>query len=226
METLRFNGQRSQNTLIITFIQWMAYTFYVIVNYFQYNPSFPIVFSSIIDTHLKLSEILSHVLFMIAIAQNLTFMQWFRRAYYNLHQKVNSLAYTDRWAVAGWFVPVINLYRPFVIMKELYVETERILEQEYFIKFKRFNIRVLFLWWIVYSICTLIGWATIYYIFNLENSEDLEIYYNLDTISRTLLVIFYLLHLKIIRDYSALESLWKKFEDKKQTDEYDLDENE
>jgi hypothetical protein len=60
------------------------------------------------------------------IACATTFIMWFRRAYANLH-RLNSgsiLSYEEGWAAGAWFVPFLNLVRPFTIMKEIWNETQ------------------------------------------------------------------------------------------------------
>lgn len=53
----------------------------------------------------------------------ITFIKWFRRAFYNLQRSTTGLQYTEDWAAAAWFIPVLNLFRPFQIMRELYMRT-------------------------------------------------------------------------------------------------------
>lgn len=55
-----------------------------------------------------------------------TFIMWFRRAYANLHRLdgVVILNHTEGWAAGAWFVPILNLFRPFEIMKEIWWETQ------------------------------------------------------------------------------------------------------
>lgn len=226
METLRFNGQRAQNTIIVTSIYWVIYVYYVITSYFNYDPSFDMKIAPLIDIHIKWSETFSYIQLSLEITQSIVFMQWFRRAYYNLHRNVDNLAYTDGWAVAGWLIPIINLYRPFVITKELYIETERILEEKYSITFKKTNITVLIIWWIINVFSIITAWLIIFSVFFMNNKEGIGIYYKLASINHILFIIVTLIHLKIVKNYSDMENLWKKFEDTKQTDEYDLDENE
>ena len=223
---LRFNGQRAQNTIIVTSIYWVIYVYYVITSYFNYDPSFDMKIAPLIDIHIKWSETFSYIQLSLEITQSIVFMQWFRRAYYNLHRNVDNLAYTDGWAVAGWLIPIINLYRPFVITKELYIETERILEEKYSITFKKTNITVLIIWWIINVFSNITAWLIIFSVFFMNNKEGIGIYYKLASINHILFIIVTLIHLKIVKNYSDMENLWKKFEDKKQTDEYDLDENE
>lgn len=61
------------------------------------------------------------------VATIIFFLLWFRRAYANLHRLENShsiLSYSEGWAVGGWFVPFLNLVRPYTIMKEIWNETQ------------------------------------------------------------------------------------------------------
>ncbi|KOY87748.1 hypothetical protein AD998_17870 [bacterium 336/3] len=223
---LRFNGQRAQNTIIFTFILMLIFVIKLGMFHFKYDYPINLELERLFEIKTSLSEIIELLSTMITIAQNVVFMQWFRRAYYNLHQKTDGLAYTEGWAVASWFIPIISLYRPFIIMKELYVETGKLLEEKYFIIFKKLNINLLFFWWLLYICSSVIGWTSIYYAFNLENLSELEVYYGLTKVNYIALILFSLINLKVIRDYSSMENLWKKFDDKKPTNEHDLDENE
>ncbi len=61
------------------------------------------------------------------IATVVVFILWFRRAYANLHRlesPTSILSYQEGWAAGAWFVPFINLVRPYTIMKELWNETQ------------------------------------------------------------------------------------------------------
>jgi len=61
---------------------------------------------------------LTLVLFVIAI---ITFLNWFRRAYYNLHQfSKQKLSYDEDMAVWSFMIPFINLIRPHTIAQEIY----------------------------------------------------------------------------------------------------------
>jgi len=74
----------------------------------------------------KIELILCTIYFIFYSISVITFIMWFRRAYFNLHQKVNHLSYSEGWAAGSWFVPIINLYRPYQIMKEIYIETKKL----------------------------------------------------------------------------------------------------
>ena len=49
------------------------------------------------------------------------FLTWFFRAHKNLSQRgIAELDYSSRWAVGGFFVPFLNMVRPFQVMKEVW----------------------------------------------------------------------------------------------------------
>ncbi|HEU4716799.1 MAG TPA: DUF4328 domain-containing protein, partial [Bacteroidia bacterium] len=53
------------------------------------------------------------------------FIMWFRRAYNNLHLMGSQfLTFSEGWAAGAWFVPFMNLVRPFRIMREIWNETQ------------------------------------------------------------------------------------------------------
>lgn len=93
----------------------------------------------------------SAILWMVAyITSGITFILWFRRAYYNLNEVVKT-DYTDGWAAGAWFVPIMNLYRPFQIMKELFAKGIKALPSELAASFSK-NSGVLGVWWTLWII--------------------------------------------------------------------------
>ena len=74
-------------------------------------------------------QLLGVVTLIVSIISAVTFIQWFRRAYFNLHSLVPNLTYTEGWAAGSWFVPIIGFYRPYQIMMELYNKTIARLEE-------------------------------------------------------------------------------------------------
>jgi hypothetical protein len=64
---------------------------------------------------------------LLNIAIVVFFIQWFRRSYNNLHKLgIKDLSYTEGWAAGAWFVPIVNLFRPFIIMNEIWVVTQQV----------------------------------------------------------------------------------------------------
>lgn len=51
----------------------------------------------------------------------LLFLVWIYRAYKNLRAfNVEGLKYSPGWAVGGWFVPILNWWRPYQVMSEIW----------------------------------------------------------------------------------------------------------
>ncbi|MES2285947.1 MAG: DUF4328 domain-containing protein [Bacteroidota bacterium] len=55
----------------------------------------------------------------------IVFLMWVYRAYENLtNLKITSLNFTPGWAIGYWFVPIMSLYRPHTVMREVWEETQ------------------------------------------------------------------------------------------------------
>ena len=74
------------------------------------------------------------------------FIMWFRRAYFNLHQKLTGLTYTEGWAAGCWFVPIVNLFWPYTIMKEIHRESYGLLVQKTSDSYPT-HFSIIRLWW-------------------------------------------------------------------------------
>ncbi|AII50408.1 DUF4328 domain-containing protein [Hymenobacter sp. APR13] len=73
----------------------------------------------------SLQGLLSLVVLGLTLASAVAFMRWMRRAYYNLAALGIGVEYDDSWAVSGWIIPVVSLYRPYTIMREIWQRTQR-----------------------------------------------------------------------------------------------------
>lgn len=152
MESLKPNGQRAKNAIILIWLVLVFEIVSLISGYFQYDLLRVSAMGGEISldtvTANETSEIVVGLLSAITyIISAVTFIQWFRRAYYNLHLKVNFLNYTEGWAADCWFVPFINLYRPYQIMKELYEETDELLSKKGISVNQTFSTTLLVWWW-------------------------------------------------------------------------------
>ncbi len=70
-------------------------------------------------------KIIGFYKFGFSVALLVVFLNWFRRAYGNLHRlDAGQLRHKEKMAVWSWFIPVINLYRPAQIMLEIWTGTQ------------------------------------------------------------------------------------------------------
>jgi len=85
----------------------------------------------------------------IHIVAIIFFLRWFKRAYGNLIRRYQPMEYSENGAVWGFFIPIVNFYRPITTAKEIYLKTQ------YSIKEYNSNLRIdtdtsfISLWWIV-----------------------------------------------------------------------------
>jgi len=94
----------------------------------------------------------------IYIVSVILFLNWFRRAYGNLHRLgISDLKYSETMTIWAWFIPIISLFRPVQIMNEIWNETQKkIKELDASYTFKDLGLPVT-LWWILFIISTFIG---------------------------------------------------------------------
>ncbi len=69
---------------------------------------------------------------IVAITSAFFFIRWFYRAYYNLHLiGLPHIKLKAGWAIGCWFVPILNLYRPYTIMDEIWRGTEALTQGDF-----------------------------------------------------------------------------------------------
>ncbi len=67
--------------------------------------------------------LLSFIVFLVSAAG---FLQWMFRAYRNLKKiEAPGVKHGEEWSVFYWFVPFVNLVKPFELVKEMWVATSK-----------------------------------------------------------------------------------------------------
>jgi hypothetical protein len=154
---------------------------------------------------LLFDQILSIILIIVTIITIIYFIRWFRRAYFNLHCKVEGLEFSEAWAAGFWFIPIANLFQPYRIMKEMYLETNAYLANllpDY--KIRNYH-TLLLAWWILWVCCSILNYINIKFSFD-EPSIDQVIYMNaIEMAVSFILVSSGLLLIRIIKIYSRME---------------------
>jgi hypothetical protein len=80
------------------------------------------------------------------IGSAITFIQWFRRAYFNAHIVFQGMRYSEGWAAGAWFIPIFWWIGPFQIASDFFKKTEARLKEEGVVKGKS-KFHVVALWW-------------------------------------------------------------------------------
>ncbi len=229
MDELRPNSQRGKIALaqlwlvlflnvIIFFLKLVPSVITELANmdiYIGDNPDYIYSISSHISQYIGL------VYLAILIVSITTFIRWFRRAYYNLGILSNECKYSDSWAAKGWFIPIMNLYIPFLLMKELYEKTnnylleKQILLESYESYGDRLNVNIVKWWWfLAIVIFTIYCFQFLIMTFAFEHGLDITrntFYFLMRT---GLLITSGIITISIIKNYQKAEKLLFETEEK------------
>ncbi len=208
---LRPNKQRALVAMTLIWVVLLVEIALIIVNVFQYNlikdaingTIFFIKEATANDIRVKTVAVIYLVVYIIS---GITFICWFRRAYYNLGQKVNHLSTTDGWAAGSWFVPIVSLYQPFQMMKELYEETKEILmgKKESLMQ-PELSTGILSVWWTLWIVNGILSQIIRYYSKGAETMQELLTSTTLHLISGLIGIPLALITVRIISNYSKAE---------------------
>ncbi|MBO0356616.1 DUF4328 domain-containing protein [Hymenobacter sp. BT186] len=125
--------------------------------------------ASTLDSLLDISQgLVSLVQLALIVAGFVVLIRWLRRAYVNLQLAGQSTDYSDGWAAGAWFVPFLNLFRPYSIVREVWRGTQ----------LQAFNRvqphKLLRVWWVVHILDSFLGNAAGRVAFRAETLPELE----------------------------------------------------
>ncbi len=208
--SLKPNEQRSKIVLSFIWIVLILEIFSLASSGLQYNllrtASAGVEISYEVINANDLREQVISIIYLIGfILSGVTFIMWFRRAYFNLHLKVDHLSYKEEWAARSWFVPFINFYQPYQIMKELYTETKNYLvNKDNSIRFELTQ-NLLGFWWTLWIVNGIIGQIIFRLSSNADTIPKLITTTTLSLISGVIGVGLAIVTIRVIKDYSKLE---------------------
>lgn len=222
MGNLRPNEQRAKNAITLIWIVLALDIISLISGYFQYDLLKTVANGGEISTETATAndtrEQIIGIIYLIAyITSAETFIQWFRRAYFNLHLKIKYLNHTEGWAAGSWFVPIISLYRPYQIMKELYQETKELLTKKGIAFNQSFSTSALGWWWTIWIISNIIGQFVFRYSLKAETIDELTVSTIASMISNIVGVPLALIAIKVVQDYSNIEPSLNEISDGEET---------
>lgn len=129
---------------------------YLQLNLLQAVQNEEFVTDQMLSTNDMREQILAMIYLIVYIISIVTFIQWFRRAYYNMNIRTNC-SHSESWAAGSWFVPVISLYRPYKIMKEMWEEATRIIKAKSETYISNENTILIGGWWALWIFSNYIG---------------------------------------------------------------------
>ena len=212
MEELKPNGQRAKNAIILIWIVMALEIISLISGYFQYDLLQTVAHGGEISMETATAndlreQLIGFAYLIVYIVSAITFIMWFRRAYYNLHLKVNYLSFTEGWAAGSWFVPILNLFRPYKIMKELYVETREFLYNKGLTNYEILKTSHLVWWWTLWIISNIIGQFTFRYSMRAVTVDELIVSTVSGMIANFIGIPLSIITIQVIKNYSKVEPL-------------------
>jgi hypothetical protein len=213
MEALRPNNQRAKTALIFLWIVFGLNIISLISECMQYNLLQSVSGGGLVTeeeaSSNDLRERFVSILYaLVYIPCGILFICWFRRAYYNLHLRTDYLRYDEGWAAGGWFVPFLNLVRPFQIMRELYEETDAILVKRSEGYTERTNKMLLGFWWALWVISSILG--RIFYKMDTDTLDEMISFTENQMLLSVITIPLGLMAIKLVRDYSQMETLLRE----------------
>ncbi|QDH78654.1 DUF4328 domain-containing protein [Echinicola soli] len=184
----------------------------IISGYMQYDLLIRAEEMGITDQEAEVNDLREQVIAILIIAtyivSAIVFLNWFRRAYFNLHTLMpNRLDFSEGWAVGAWFVPFINLYRPYRIMKELFDETESYLRRKKVAFDSQHQDGLVISWWVVWILGGFIDRISWRIYANAETIDELLEMTIMDMVSSGIIIVCGVLVARLIKDYSQLEQI-------------------
>lgn len=133
------------------------------------------------------------------------FLVWFRKAYQNLDRfSVRGLDYSANWALGGFFVPILNLFRPYQVAREIAkASSDQMFESRTSWKEKE-TPSIIKWWWGLFLVSNWVAWSISRLSpEDLSNLAALQRFYLADAISNCLLVVSAIVATRMIEFITA-----------------------
>jgi hypothetical protein len=212
MISLKPNDQRAKAAIILVYIVMALDVLSAVSGVMQYQLlERANGIEGISTEEANANDLREQILGIIYLAANLVaiimFIRWFRRAYYNLHQLPVSVTYTEGWAAGAWFVPILNLFRPYRIMKELYTESRSFLQRREVSFTHLTSTTAVGIWWALWVLSSFIGQFVFRYTMRADTIDEMITSTIAGIIGNIVGIPLGLVAAKVIKDYAEAEPL-------------------
>lgn len=207
---MRNNTERAKIAAILVGAVMVIEIAMIISSYLQINLLQKVINGiDVSDSELNWNDtregVIALIYLVVYIISTVTFIMWFRRAYFNLHLKAKNLLFTEGWAAGSWFVPIINLYRPYQIMKELYEKTDQILSEQLGNYEEKKGTTIIGVWWFVWIAANVVSNISTRLTLRAETAEELLTSTQLGLFSSIISIPLAIVAIIVILDYSKME---------------------
>src|SRR5690606_36047142 len=149
----------------------------------------------------------------VDIVSTITFLKWFRRAYYNLGIRVSPLSSSNIRAAISWFIPIVSIYKPYQILKEMYQKTNYLLVQRYPQTEGILPMKLLHVWWFFCIVLNILAFILAYLYLNIDSVKDMLTINGINTAFSLVNISLSILTIKVMRRYEEAERLVAKTPD-------------
>jgi hypothetical protein len=175
-KNIRPNKERAKIAQILIWVVMIVDIIAIVSSYLQYNllvalQNFEEISDETIASNDEREQLIGFLSLAILLISSITFIQWFRRAYYNLNIRT-ICSYTDGWAAGAWFIPIILLFRPYQIMKEMWIKTSRLIELNTEKNEGSNSSIIVGVWWTLWIISSFVGNYVMRISFKAETIEN------------------------------------------------------
>ncbi len=211
MELLRPNQQRAKRAILFVWAVFGIKMIALISDVMQYSLLKSIAAGEMVTEQQKVSNdireaIISLFYLVIFIGSIITFIQWFRRAYFNLGLLSNNLSTTDGWAAGAWFIPIMSLFRPYQMMKEMFIVTNVILKAKVEGYKSMPSVKTVGVWWAFWIISNVLGNVVVRIQLNATEVDGMIT----ATLCQIILGFFYfpltMITVRLIKEYAFMET--------------------
>ena len=229
MEQLRPNTQRAKNAILLIWIMLMLDVVLLLSNLMQYHlldtaangGEISIADAEANDMRQQVLAVVYMITFIISIV---TFLQWFRRAHFNLSTQVPKLEHSENDTLWSWFIPILSLYAPYNIMKALYKKTDDVLGEKLRLYTHGLSTKYLGWWWALWIIGGVIEKIGYFQLKDADTVSELIVVTNLNIITLFWSIFLCLITIKIVTDYSKIEPLLFQLKGEMEEEEDDREE--
>jgi hypothetical protein len=209
MNLIRPNEKRARTAILMIWVVLALEIISFLSSYLQYDLLISLSSgSSISNSEINANDIRERIIvilyFGVYLTSCITFIRWFRRAYFNLQLKTDYLSSSDNWVALSWFIPFICLYKPYQIMKEMYTKTNEILFEETN-QTKAITTSYLGWWWGLWIISNIIGQVVFRTTLNNDSIDSLTNGTSASMVGNVIGLPLSLITVKVIKDYSDIE---------------------
>jgi uncharacterized protein YhhL (DUF1145 family) len=153
------------------------------------------------------------ILYLIAfIISAVFFLRWFKTAHHNLRQKTLVLRFSEGWVIGCWFVPFLNLVRPYQIMKELHIQTWSLLTSRNYKINATLTGKYLGLWWALWILNGIMGQVSLRVSTDAGEINGLIMATQAGMVASIIAISLALITIKVIKDYARVEPLLQQID--------------